>query len=383
MIAMALLAVGASDLRVIEVPSAQPISRLQVAVRAPADMTDREQAAWHAWLASMRDRNTRYTFTQIAEYGAQGGEPVRFEHSDELILIQLNAPRGEVELMGRLAYAILAQPRVTQAHLRASATTVSTAMDSDLQAAWAGYRGDAAGLSPDDVRRLWLRVVRPENVVFAVNPLGQPGEATKQIQGVFEKWPTGTSTPRSSPPRSLRFAGPQKTALTQWGWSTTTLHQSDSARVLALVALGTGKASSAHRIVREELGLSYLQSPFFLAGREGWRPRFVFGGAAPVPTDIARDALLKDVETWTPSTLARAISLADASLRSDYPLSPFILWPSGPQADSDATRLAWAAYGELTGSAKSIDEVLFGVNQVTVDQLKAAAKSLLETAIKL
>lgn len=388
--AMALLLAEGPNIRIQEVASPDAtVVRMSMVVRAPSEMTQREQAAWHVLMHSARKGNTRYTFDQMVNYGVQGDpSTVLLENSDDLLFIQLAVPRSEdlresVGMIAGMAQAIVLQPKVGRAEVEAAARDFKTPVESDLKAFLMGYKGEIKSVTSDDVRRLWLRVARPEQISVVITSSQSADQLTGIVQQNFTKWSKGTTTARDEEPRSTRWVGPQSAQLTAWGWSPMKFTRADAPKVLALVALGTGKTSAAFRTVREQMGASYLQMPFFLAGADGWEPRFVFGSGSALDEAAAKKVLLDDVATWDSGQLARAIMLSDRSLRTPYPLSPFFLRPSTPYNGSERQRLDWIAFAALTDSVGTPEALLESLNNVTLEELKAAAKSLLDSAIRL
>jgi hypothetical protein len=159
--------------------------------------------------------------------------------------------------------------------------------------------------------------------------------------------------------------------------------EGSAARLLAVFALGVGKEASMHRVLRERLGLSYFQGAVLWPTKDGWAPCFVMvrrtrNDEAKHATEM-KDLLAKDVESWSEASLVRAQAMAVASFERNLSISPMWLDATGPRGLSLEDRCAWRGYLEMAGSGALREEVLVGaMKNVDLDQLKSAAKALLE-----
>ena len=169
------------------------------------------------------------------------------------------------------------------------------------------------------------------------------------------------------------------------GQPLTPASSSSAARLLAVFALGVGKQGALHRVLREEMGLSYLQQAVLWPTNKGWSPRLFMvrkteDGEAKYAA-IMRDALLKDIESWDEGTVLRAQAMAKAAFTRNLAGSPIWLDHEGPMAQSLADRCAWRGYLEMVGSGALREEVLLGAMQnVDLDQLKEQATAYLDQA---
>ena len=139
-----------------------------------------------------------------------------------------------------------------------------------------------------------------------------------------------------------------------------------------------------HRVLRDQLGLSYRQEAVVWPSKKGWTPRFIFArtGNDILVGGTAREALVKDVETWDESTLSRARAMAISSMEGSNPLSPLWIGLNGAMGADLEDRCAWAGITTMM-SGSTIEQVTVTglLSAVTLDELKAAAKKMLDGAM--
>ena len=137
------------------------------------------------------------------------------------------------------------------------------------------------------------------------------------------------------------------------------------------------------RVLREDLGLSYMQSAVLWPTKNGWAPSFIMVRATEEGegkyATLMRDALMKDIETWDETSLKRAQAMAAAAFNRSLSFSPIWLGPDGPMEPTIFDRCAWRGYLEMVGSGTLREEIMVdAMNNVDLDQLKKEAKAMLE-----
>lgn len=372
-----------SDLQVIEIPESSKNPVIVAAIRAPGTLNPREQAAWWVFSRSLIERNERYMFSDLLEFVAASNHTLEIERNDEVIMITVPCPSGSVTLGARYLEAMLRRPRITQELCLEVRAELGRRTGSDLEAVVAGRRGAFDRVDTTDVRELWIKLMRPENVVLAVTRSETPGANAGAVRREFEDWPRLRPTPRPESGADSRFQGPGTAKISAFGWSPMVPNSFSALRLTALTALGTGLSSSVHRVTRDQQGLSYLQQAFFKQGRTGWIPMLIFAGRNDLVGEQVFPALRKDIEQWDADTLRTTQGLLEANLRGEYPLSPI---PAGPESQLGATstdRLRYAAYAALVGGEETTDTIRAEVNKIKLEDLKAEALRLLDTALRL
>ena len=382
--ALALLATTA-PIRVLEMVEDSPYFVVQAYIKAP-DMTEREAAAWQVLGRVLLQGTVEYTPQVIRDYGSQAGMSPSVTVMPDFMRLQIVLPKGGLKLAGDLVFAILTRPALRDEDVAKVIADLSKAEKTAWASALTGidYRYDR--LRQGDVKNLWIRTVRPENLNFVVGGGFDPGAGEQEIQSRFENWsaPRDTGSPRFDSPAKpvTSFDGPISTFVLA-GRTMTPASPSGAAKLLSVFGLGVGKTSAMHRVLREQLGLSYLQAAMLWPTKQGWTPNLVMvrkteSDEAKYATTM-KDALSKDIESWNADTLKRAQALAAAAFSRNLENSPFWLSPDGPMTQSLFDRCAWRGYLEMAGSGALRESVLVGAMQnVDIDQLKAAAKSLLD-----
>jgi len=281
----------------------------------------------------------------------------------------------------RISFAT--DPRNLRAGLRlldslARRPTPTTLIPPPNPSSWirAVYRieDDTRLVTPTEVTRLASVVFRLNRLTIAVAGAIAPNEATTAWREV---------TAENPDPKLLRFdepppkPGPTKTTNVET-WTAPTIAASSAslpATILAMIALGSGKAATMHRVLREDLGLSYRQEAILAPTADGWRPTLAFAHTKTTEVD-AKKAVQKDVETWTEATRQRALGMARVIFTLGLPYSPLYNLPNGPSGAGDETFFdAWWAM--RTGQRFDASSFLERLNQVDLATLKQTAGQIL------
>ncbi|HXH61576.1 MAG TPA: hypothetical protein VNI20_09475 [Fimbriimonadaceae bacterium] len=389
MIALLVAAVAMQDspVRVLELvePSA-PYIVVQANIKAPAQMSAREATAWQVLGRLLLLGTVEYTPFTIRDYGSQAGIPPSVTVMPDFMRLELVVPKGGLSLAGQFLYAMLTRPGLREEDIE----KVMSQLESEEQSAWVSalvgidYTYDK--LRQGDVQRLWEHTFRPANINIVVGGVFDPGAAKKEMDYRFSAWKPNPD------PGPLRFdTGPSPRLSVPGGVSAfylqaksmTPASQLSAARLLSVFALGVGRDSSMTRVLRNKLGLSYLQGAVLWPTRDGWRPTFLMvrkteNGEAKYSTQM-KEALGEDVKTWTDETLVRAKAMARAAFERTLPDSPIWLGPNGPMGRSLSDHCAWRGYLEMVGSGSLREEtMLSAMDNVDLDQLKEAATQTLD-----
>ncbi len=156
-------------------------------------------------------------------------------------------------------------------------------------------------------------------------------------------------------------------------------------RILALVALGSGRNGSLSRVCREQYSWSYRQESVLWPLRDGFQSRLAFmstqfDGSAEHVSEF-RKGLLADIDSWNATSLARAQVLAEQSVNFQNPFSPLYLSPRGLVDDSLSGRTYIDAYWQMkTGVAWNSTDLIRKMKQISLESLKQAAKELVESS---
>ena len=388
MTALLLLAIGATaKIEVLELREPSPYVVVQAYLKAP-EMTERETAAWQVLGKLLLEGTIEHTPQTIREYGSQAGVPPKVVTMRDYLRLQIVLPKSGLSLAGEFVYAILTRPALREQDVARAIEQLQAEEPPPWIVAMDGldYRYDR--LRAGDVRRVWERALRPENLSFVVGGGIEPGAGQEELQARFERWTPlrDAGSPRADPrPRPRLSVSGEVSTFMLTGPTLTPASASSAARLLAVFALGVGKDGSMHRVLREELGLSYLQGAILWPTKDGWSPRLFMvrkteDGEAKYAA-VMRDALLKDIEQWDEGTVLRAQAMAEAAFTRDLAGSPVWLDQEGPMAQSLADRCAWRGYLEMIGSGALRESVLVSaMRNVDLDQLREQATEFLDQA---
>ncbi len=383
--ALALYA-AVAPVRVLEMVEAGPYVVVQAYVKSPAKMGERESAAWQVLGRVLLQGTIEYTPQTLRDYGSQAGVPPSVTVMPDFLRLQIVLPKSGLSLAGDLTFAILTRPALREEDIAAAIVELSTEERSAWVTAMTGTDFRYDRLRAGDVKHVWTRAMRPENINFVVGGGFDSGAGKQELETRFERWtPVRDPGPlRADGAASPKIAhlGPVSTFILS-GRTMTPASTASAAKLVAVFALGIGKESSMHLALREKLGLSYLQSAVLWPTNVGWTPSFAMvrrtsADEGKYATEM-RDALLKDIEGWNEASLLRAQAMAEAAFSRNFSISPIWLGPSGPMTTTLFDRCAWRGYLEMVGSGALREEVMVGaMKNVDLDQLKEQAKLLLE-----
>lgn len=371
--------------RVLELVEDSQLVVVQAHIKAPK-MTEREAAAWQVLGRVFLEGTIEYTPQTLRDYGSQAGLPPSVVVMPDAIRIQFVLPKTGLALAGDLMFGVLTRPALREEDIARAIASLTTETSAPWVAMMGGTNFRYDRLRQGDVRAIYTRAVRPSNMNFVVGGGIEPGAGVQEIQSRFERW----TAPRDpGPPR----VDGQPMPIVSWPEPVSTFALSarpmtpasvaSAAKLLAVFALGVGKTSSMHRVLREEHALSYMQSAVLWPTAEGWVPTFIMvRKTEPEEAKYAiqmKDLLTKDVDTWDATTVSTAQALAEAAFTRNLANSPIWLEPDGPMTQGLIDRCAWRGYLEMVGSGALREDVMIGaMRNVDLDQLKAGAKALLD-----
>jgi predicted Zn-dependent peptidase len=247
---------------------------------------------------------------------------------------------------------------------------------------------DVRSIRGREIVELYEQITAKDTLRIAIGGPFQPAQV-REVWGKKEAaWPAPKYIARSPFPPSGRIRPRNPGGVTTLEFAGPTFAADDAAlptRLLALVALGSGKGSSLFRVARGELALSYRQEALLAPSPKGWQPRLILA-MRPRADEVEvvstlRTALLSDVERWSEAHRLRAVGMADLSLTRATELSPLSLWRTGPVPNNLEGRTFLKAYWPMkTGQAWNPERLADATRNVTLADLKAAAHELLEQA---
>lgn len=355
---------------------------VQAFVKAPPNMSDREQAAWAVLALTLYDGTSEFSRYPLVSYGSQAGIPLKIEAWPDFLSIRIVEPKGGLSVGAQILESLCYRASLTTQATQESIQTLRRRRTDGWSAALSNLDPPYDKVTIEQVRNLYAVAFRPENItlVFGGELLGGEGQKEAAVRFV----------PAAQAPSRLRFDRPARPRLSTkdrvatfelCGDPLTPNSVSGKAKLLATFALGVGKDAGLFKIVRQRLRLSYRQEAVLWPSQRGWLPRFLFARSAddarPETLGEVREALLKDVETWEAPTLERARVMAKAAFSGSSPVTPFWVSPDGRMTSSLSDRCAWTGLNAMmTGAGVETPEL----DDVTLEELKAAATDMLDKA---
>lgn len=314
------------------------------------------------------------------------GVPAECTVLPDIVRVSVSVPSGDLKTGLSITEALLREATLTQDNLDEAAQELpkpdywTAALEPDIQ--------PVVRLAADEAQVLYHRVFRPDRVILVAGGNFAAGTAKKEWQSRMDRW-TPDPLPRGYFDISkgeVRVRNPG--AITTIDFEGPVAPADDASlptRILSLFALGEGKGASLFRIVRQEHTWSYRQEAILSPARTGWIPRLLIAG---IPSDdvlqrveTIRSDLLADIQSWTPATRDRAVGMAAGVLLYGVSFSPFYVLGDSPPGPTLADQTFMAGYWYMkTGRPWDPPALLDSMKQVSLDDLKAQATSLLSSA---
>jgi hypothetical protein len=361
---------------------------VQAWVKAPADITAREAAAWRVLGLALQEEASKRRVASLGRMGLEVGLPPKVVTLPDMMLIQLGASPANLNAAIDGIATLLGRVTFREADLQKLIDQQPAAPGDPIAAALSGMTWPEATLRPDQVDNLYRFAFRQENTVFGIAGDLDPTAAASLLDRALQR------NQSRLPERGLRFDPAPFPVIESAGGVNIFEMRAKAfrnnapdapARILAAFALGAGKSGTLFRVLRRELGLSYRQEAVLWPTQKGWELRLMML-RTPAENDIEvlekfTAAVSADVEAWNDDSLQRALRLSEAAFTRQVESQVMWLSPSGPMGSTLADRSAWFAYNRLLSpQAGRLDELGAALRQVTVDELKAAAAQMLSEA---
>jgi hypothetical protein len=240
---------------------------------------------------------------------------------------------------------------------------------------------------PYQVQDLYRTLFRPENICLAIGGPIVPGEATQIWRSKMAAWSPPPVLPPSKYeplpiPSSKNLGGLDSVEIR--GPAFAADDPMISSRILAVIALGTGKGSSAFRVARQKLAFSYRQEGFLYPETNGWRCRLIFirkpaTGLQEAGAKLQKE-IAEDVSQWTERDRIRALGMTDAFLNRGVGPSPFAFGVDGAVDNGLEGRTFLNAYWKMkTGTTWNAENLRLSLENVSLESLKRAASEIVNS----
>lgn len=386
--AVAMVSLQASKVQVIETPRQDAnVVVVQAFVKGGPRATE-YYAAWRLLGSMLLDGTDVYTRADLIRYGSRAGIAPRVDVYPDFMTVTLVAPEGGLDLAASLMESLLKEPTLDRERFLELAQELAHSEPSPWQAALAPYSRPFGSVKHRDVWEAYAWAFRPENVVISVGGRFEPGAAARAFDERMASWTPGRKPPRFGSGVSSKPLGALTTEAAAYDFSGPPVEPADSiARsLLAVAALGVGRGSAMHRVLREREAISYAQEAMLWPTADGLRPRLLLLHAPSrvdpeLPAKVI--ALLRaDVGRWEESDRERALAVAEAALDRPDGWQPIPL-PVSLVADRRlALQVCWRGYAAMSGGiSDDLDSVLESLRRVTLADLQASATDILDRVV--
>ncbi|MEQ1823573.1 MAG: hypothetical protein ABL949_13765 [Fimbriimonadaceae bacterium] len=372
MIATALLLSQVQGVRVTELPEAGAARlEVQAIIKLPADLSPRERGA----LAIIRDcltQGTRdYSKDELQNYALLVGEPIKVTLAYDHFRIGYSLPPRSLDVASDLVSNLVRGALFRDEDCLATLALAPFKSFPAWQSSLSNWSVDYRNLRLAEVRQVYERYFRPENLCVAVSGPFGVGEVIQEFEQRFQDWK----------PAAVRriYEGKSQELYKSQAINTIGLWADISGvpfaqLELVSIALGLGKDGAAFRVIRNELGQSYRQEGVVAPGPKGLRLGVVYQSTSSDGGVAALAALAKDIEAWNQATLTRSIATISALSSLGMTYSSIYLDPSLPLTATPADQAYWTAYATANKLPVDRRAILAAMSTVTLDQLKTLAK---------
>jgi len=385
-----LAAVALSGPLVLELPDdKQPYITVQAVVKLGV-LNGKEQALAQILHDTLLDATENYNEEQIWQYSTLAGESMRCTLSGDHFRIQLAVPKGQMSLAGELTSELLERARFAEDVIQADIVTTPNRPASYWSELLQPFKLDYRKIHHEDVVNFYRKTFTPENTTIAIAGPFSSGEG----KAAMDKYLDGWSAPKR-PSYVRRYEDPPPPLLARHAFPVTTVElygpefgssEADfAAHLLVTSALGVGKGCSMFRILREKMGLSYIQQGIVAPTPGGFQTHLVMVQSpaedeAP-QVETMRAALAADVATWDEATRQRAMGMALAFLQNEAIATPLYLDGAGAVGFGNEDKVFLTAYWtEKMGHAWDPAAILHEMRQVNLDEMKKMAADLVANA---
>ncbi len=346
-----------------------------------------DAAAWEVLGETLLRGTKDYLAGEVAVLGSQAGFRPKVVTMAGYLRLEFVALAGQEEQVVKVLAQCLTEPRFRDDQVEEAKAKLTAKGWDPFEQALQVYDLEYSKVTADQVKALWKASFRRDSIKLYVGGDVEVGETARVLARFTREWeplrrvpPGGRAQAPILPPTSLAGTG----AYELRGEAMTPSSTFAAARFLATVALGVGKDSTMHRVLRNEKGWGYVSEGLLYPSEKGWVPRFVLlrdGEEGVGLLEEIRKAMIADIAGWDGQTLQRAVVLGRASLREGLPWSPVWLDSGSPMRADVVDRTALLVYLDMVGAGGVSPSLWAGtLENVDLETLKGQATLMLEKA---
>lgn len=365
----------------IVVPQSNAVA-IQAVLQFP-EVSERSFAVANVLQACLLEETEDYSSGQIVSWGTQTGRPPEVIAQPDRLMIRLEFPEDQGKNAIYLMDSILRRSILKSESIRRAISTRWAEPRSGWILAENPWKANLKAVQEKDVRDFWNLASRPEHVTVCIGGR-QPAPLLLTARERFADWKAApirrTATPQPKPLMPLLQSAHPLSYVVFEGPLIPIGSENAHAAMLSGFALGVGKGSTHFRVVREDLGQSYIVYGGIWPEKGGFRYRAISWHSGPwnqEKLEAIRGGIQKDIEAWNQQTLDRAAGIAEGTLL--HYVGPWpILIGLGDQANKDVSTLTLTAavWRSATGREWDAVEWVRQMRTVTLPELKMEAAKI-------
>ncbi len=334
---------------------------------------------------TMSDNVEGFSLADMRDSAARVGENLKITLMPDNLRIQFGVPPGDLKTAITYVDQILRNASFQEDPLNKAISEIPFRSKSLWATAIQPGILEFHRVRKDEIVDLYHRICRPENVWLSVGGPVNTDVVTEIWTTLNESWAPGRAAKPSLDQAPLREAKqvPGRVSMIELrGKEILGGDASLPARLLATIALGSGKGSAMFARLRELKGWSYRQEAILWPTPDGFVPRMIMAsGDKTSAGELAlgmKSELGEAVKGWSDADLARAEGMAEGIFSRGLEMSPLYFNPYWPITNSLDDRTFLAGYWRMkTGKPWDDKKMLATMALVSLAELKEAAMEIL------
>lgn len=359
------------------------VVRVEALVRLPK-LGPHEQAALTLLANCLPNDSVIASKREMEESTAEAGGPVKVSLQPDCLRLQFSLRENQLNDVLPIVSQVLHEAKLEDETVSAKRKDLEFARFGVWESALTPQRPKTLTVQPDEVREIYFRLIRPENIWIEIG--GSKRNLDRDFQAewndITSKWEYPKLRTRlvdkGAVPVAIDRPGKLTTMVLR---SSPILPQKLYTAMLGAFMLGSGKGATVFTVLREQLGWSYRQEAP-LRGVAGGFEQLVTAIAATSPEDFneasaMKDELLAAVGQWQEADRTRALGMARAVLSRGEGMNPLYFLGASTTLDPLYLRAYWRL---KTGTTYDPVAIIKSLESVSLDDAKKAVQEELTSA---
>lgn len=386
MIALAVALAVAATPKVVEVVDTSS-SRIavQIVVKLP-ELDARELGMARVLEAVLPDGTSELTKAKLMLLTGQSGSPISCRLMPDCLRVQYSLPIGSLDTAGVIAESVCLKASLSAESLESALASLPYRYRGYWSEALDGRQASYDRIKLNDLKGFYTHLFRPENMTIGVAGNFAIGDAEKQFASAFKNWtPDKDAYPRYHFTDLPKAQETRRRAIATIELYSEVMPADLGKNTMMASILGLGKGCIAFQVIREKLAYSYRQEAFLWPSESGVQLRMIAAvtdiARAKDAAETIRQEALKAVGALNEADLERARNLLRSAWKEDLIGGPICIDDGRPIGGSLEDKAFLAAYGCMkTGAAWSLEGILQKTEEVRLEEIKLALKTIIENA---